>query len=131
MDEIEEKNRKLKQQLDDQKEIKRKLELEQQQQQVHEHQSRLFKNISNKKITTCVQPRQTSQTRSPSVNVQPLVQPKLNDKPAFQTTQFRSNEQPVKFENVALINLTPRDSTPPKSKELKKQVIFLLGGSMH
>ena len=135
LDDLEERNQKMKQQLEEQKELKRQLDIQKQQQNLNtQHQSRLFKNISNKgqlkkepeSTKSVSQQRGLSTESKPKKYVPKLVLDSL--KPTFKSSQVKgdSSARPStdRGNNVALVTITPRETSPPPKvkKELKRQV---------
>lgn len=122
----------MKQQLEEQKELKRQLDIQKQQQNMNtQHQSRLFKNISNKgqlKNESNNAMKSASQLRNVSAEVKPKKYvPKLvvdSLKSAFKSSQLKGDSSANRGSNVALVTMTPRDPSPPPKvkKELKRQV---------
>lgn len=132
LEEMEERNERMRKQLEDQKELKRQLELQNQ-------QTRLFKNISNngkkeigaKKEQSVKQPAQKQQQQKvvKSKGIVPHV-PQLaleSARSAFQSARIEAKSDGT-TSNVALISITPRDSgdgfKSVPAKQLRKQVTY-------
>ncbi len=135
LEEVEERNEKIRKQLEEQKELKRQLILQKQQQEFKQPQSRLLKNISNSKKQAKTELKEVKQTVKPDIlnknsvknikevtnNVQSeaLVTPR----PAFHSCHYNNIDNTESTDkNVALITVTPQDAAPIKPiKELKRQ----------